>query len=247
MCPGGSCPETRTPDSKPKLSRKPVPEIFCRLRTASTNCLQSSLGVASGHCQDPPDSMNLTGSCMQIMRLGRQIRQQLMDMKTELQLRSSSKENIDASLSISLKMAHVPLEREVVSVRNKEIALRRQSYHAMLNDRKGSLQEHAVMAILSHSTDICKKIQAVHLSNQQLEEHLVDVQHRRMEMRIKQQQLFKQLKTYEERNHKLHNLEMKTLVLGRENMESVYNQVIVIQETFQVAPKGTDFLSLLVW
>ncbi|KAM8945504.1 centromere protein H-like [Pelodytes ibericus] len=213
---------------------EPVPQVFQRLRSASTQCLQSSLSSAPKSSQETADPFKLTGSCMQIVRLGQQIKQQLTDMKTDLQIRSLSKENIDSSLNVSLKMAHLPLQREVTSVRNKEMAIiRMQCSNALLNVLKNdSTQNCSLRAVMTHSMDTCTKIQAIQLSNRQLEEKLVNIRQRRMEMRLKQQELFRQVKTSEEKNQKRHDLEMKTPVLAREKIESISNKVVIIQELF---------------
>ncbi|XP_053315678.1 centromere protein H-like [Spea bombifrons] len=211
-----------------------IPQMS-RLHKASEKCLHSSLGSTLAGPQEKPDSSQLSGSCMQLLQLRKQIKQQLTDMRTDLQIRSLPKEHIDSSLNVSLKMAHLPLEQEVCSIRNKELALARmQSCSAILNVlQKDSTQNCSIKAVMAHCMDTCQKIQAVQTSNRQLEEKLADIRQRRMEIRIKQQDLFNQVKSCEEKKNRLHDLEMKAQVLGRENMESVANKVIIIQEILQ--------------
>ncbi|CAH2252961.1 Hypothetical predicted protein [Pelobates cultripes] len=52
-------------------------------------------------------------------------------------------------------------------------------------------------------------------------------------MKIKQQELFKQLKPSDKMNQTLNDAEMKTRVKDQENLERVSNKVIVIQEILQ--------------
>ncbi|KAE8601371.1 hypothetical protein XENTR_v10013649 [Xenopus tropicalis] len=128
-----------------------------------------------------------------------------------------SKDMADGPLNISLTMAFQPLETEMCSMKNKEIAIAR-----------------SILAVISHTVDICKMIQAVQSSNRILEEKLASVRKSRMEVRLLQQELFKKVKITEERKNKLQEIEMKTQVVGKENMDTVANKVIIIQEIFQV-------------
>ncbi|KAE8601366.1 hypothetical protein XENTR_v10013649 [Xenopus tropicalis] len=127
-----------------------------------------------------------------------------------------SKDMADGPLNISLTMAFQPLETEMCSMKNKEIAIAR-----------------SILAVISHTVDICKMIQAVQSSNRILEEKLASVRKSRMEVRLLQQELFKKVKITEERKNKLQEIEMKTQVVGKENMDTVANKVIIIQEIFQ--------------
>ncbi|KAE8601360.1 hypothetical protein XENTR_v10013649 [Xenopus tropicalis] len=162
------------------------------------------------------DSITPISSCGQIIDLRNQIKQQLTDMKTDLQIRGLSKDMADGPLNISLTMAFQPLETEMCSMKNKEIAIAR-----------------SILAVISHTVDICKMIQAVQSSNRILEEKLASVRKSRMEVRLLQQELFKKVKITEERKNKLQEIEMKTQVVGKENMDTVANKVIIIQEIFQ--------------
>ncbi|XP_075718920.1 centromere protein H-like isoform X2 [Rhinoderma darwinii] len=167
--------------------------------------------------------------------LGRQIEQQLMDMKTDIHTRQLSKENVTESLNVSLSVARVPLENKMCSVRNKELALMRmQTFNALLNVlQRDATQRQPIMEVMNHSMDISKQIIALQQSNRQLEEQLIDIARKRIETRIKQQKLFQKLKSAEEMNRKIRDLETKTQVKGRETMQSVRNEVVVIQEVFQ--------------
>ncbi|KAM4772197.1 centromere protein H-like isoform 3-T3 [Rhinophrynus dorsalis] len=146
-----------------------------------------------------------------------------------------SKDDVDGSLNVSLNMAYHPLQKELCSVRSKEMALERiQSFNALLNVlQKDHTQSSSLKVMMNHSMDLCKKIQTVQLSNKLLEEKLYSVRRSRMEMRISEQELFKKVQQAEERKHKLHSIKIDTQVTGRENMETISNKVIIIQETFQ--------------
>ncbi|KAE8601359.1 hypothetical protein XENTR_v10013649 [Xenopus tropicalis] len=182
------------------------------------------------------DSITPISSCGQIIDLRNQIKQQLTDMKTDLQIRGLSKDMADGPLNISLTMAFQPLETEMCSMKNKEIAIARmQSFDALLNSlHQDHEQNSSILAVISHTVDICKMIQAVQSSNRILEEKLASVRKSRMEVRLLQQELFKKVKITEERKNKLQEIEMKTQVVGKENMDTVANKVIIIQEIFQV-------------
>ncbi|KAE8601369.1 hypothetical protein XENTR_v10013649 [Xenopus tropicalis] len=132
-------------------------------------------------------------------------------------------------------MAFQPLETEMCSMKNKEIAIARmQSFDALLNSlHQDHEQNSSILAVISHTVDICKMIQAVQSSNRILEEKLASVRKSRMEVRLLQQELFKKVKITEERKNKLQEIEMKTQVVGKENMDTVANKVIIIQEIFQ--------------
>ncbi|KAE8601365.1 hypothetical protein XENTR_v10013649 [Xenopus tropicalis] len=147
-----------------------------------------------------------------------------------------SKDMADGPLNISLTMAFQPLETEMCSMKNKEIAIARmQSFDALLNSlHQDHEQNSSILAVISHTVDICKMIQAVQSSNRILEEKLASVRKSRMEVRLLQQELFKKVKITEERKNKLQEIEMKTQVVGKENMDTVANKVIIIQEIFQV-------------
>ncbi|KAE8601373.1 hypothetical protein XENTR_v10013649 [Xenopus tropicalis] len=112
---------------------------------------------------------------------------------------------------------------------------RMQSFDALLNSlHQDHEQNSSILAVISHTVDICKMIQAVQSSNRILEEKLASVRKSRMEVRLLQQELFKKVKITEERKNKLQEIEMKTQVVGKENMDTVANKVIIIQEIFQV-------------
>ncbi|XP_075718919.1 centromere protein H-like isoform X1 [Rhinoderma darwinii] len=211
------------------VDREHEPEVFVRLRNTSVRCIESSLACVPKGQEDYPKSS------MQIIRLGRQIEQQLMDMKTDIHTRQLSKENVTESLNVSLSVARVPLENKMCSVRNKELALMRmQTFNALLNVlQRDATQRQPIMEVMNHSMDISKQIIALQQSNRQLEEQLIDIARKRIETRIKQQKLFQKLKSAEEMNRKIRDLETKTQVKGRETMQSVRNEVVVIQEVFQ--------------
>ncbi|XP_075451071.1 centromere protein H-like [Ascaphus truei] len=216
------------------IGREDVPQVFVRLCDASVKCIHSSLGSAHGDQQDMPDSSKPAESCVQMVWLGKQIKQQLTDLKTDLNIRSFSKENIDSSLNVSLKIVNVPLEQEVCSMRNKEMAIARMQHsHALLNVLQKDTQSSPIQTLMNHSMDICKKIQSVQTRNRVLEEKLSNIRRKRMEMRIGQQDLFKQVKKLEENSNMLDQVEAKIQIMGRENMDSILNNVTLIQEIFQ--------------
>ncbi|KAE8601355.1 hypothetical protein XENTR_v10013649 [Xenopus tropicalis] len=196
--------------------REGPPCIFTRLRDLSAKCLQTTISYVHEDQEEMHDSITPISSCGQIIDLRNQIKQQLTDMKTDLQIRGLSKDMADGPLNISLTMAFQPLETEMCSMKNKEIAIAR-----------------SILAVISHTVDICKMIQAVQSSNRILEEKLASVRKSRMEVRLLQQELFKKVKITEERKNKLQEIEMKTQVVGKENMDTVANKVIIIQEIFQ--------------
>ncbi|KAM4772196.1 centromere protein H-like isoform 2-T2 [Rhinophrynus dorsalis] len=189
--------------------------MFTQLKDASLKCVQCSLGNTHGDVETPY-AFKPAFNSEQIIWLGKQIKQQLTDMKTNLKIRGLSKDDVDGSLNVSLNMAYHPLQKELCSVRSKEMAL-----------------ESSLKVMMNHSMDLCKKIQTVQLSNKLLEEKLYSVRRSRMEMRISEQELFKKVQQAEERKHKLHSIKIDTQVTGRENMETISNKVIIIQETFQ--------------
>ncbi|XP_069811281.1 centromere protein H-like isoform X2 [Dendropsophus ebraccatus] len=174
-------------------------------------------------------------SCTQLIRLERQVKQQLLDMKTEFHARKESVENVDASLNVSLSNVRIPLENQICSVKNKELALMRmQTYNALLNVlEKDATQRRPIMAVMNHSMDICKQILVIQQSNRHLEEQLVNIRKTRIEIRMKQQELFQKLKYSETTNRKIRDLEAKTEDKGRETMQSVTHKIIIIQEVFQ--------------
>ncbi|KAE8601354.1 hypothetical protein XENTR_v10013649 [Xenopus tropicalis] len=215
--------------------REGPPCIFTRLRDLSAKCLQTTISYVHEDQEEMHDSITPISSCGQIIDLRNQIKQQLTDMKTDLQIRGLSKDMADGPLNISLTMAFQPLETEMCSMKNKEIAIARmQSFDALLNSlHQDHEQNSSILAVISHTVDICKMIQAVQSSNRILEEKLASVRKSRMEVRLLQQELFKKVKITEERKNKLQEIEMKTQVVGKENMDTVANKVIIIQEIFQ--------------
>ncbi|XP_069811282.1 centromere protein H-like isoform X3 [Dendropsophus ebraccatus] len=172
-------------------------------------------------------------------------------MKTEFHARKESVENVDASLNVSLSNVRIPLENQICSVKNKELALMRcctfykhcinqqdkqmmQTYNALLNVlEKDATQRRPIMAVMNHSMDICKQILVIQQSNRHLEEQLVNIRKTRIEIRMKQQELFQKLKYSETTNRKIRDLEAKTEDKGRETMQSVTHKIIIIQEVFQ--------------
>ncbi|OCT79832.1 centromere protein H [Xenopus laevis] len=218
-----------------RKEREGPPRIFTRLRDLSANCLQSTISNAHEDKEETHDSIAPISTCGQIIDLRNQIKQQLTDMKTDLQIRGLPKEIADGPLNISLSMAFQPLEAEICSMKNKEIAIARmQSFNAVLNSlQQDHEQNSSILAVISHTVDVCKTIQAVQSNNRMLAEKLSDVRRSRMETRVLQQELFKKVKVTEERKNKLQEIEMKTQVVGKENMDTIANKVIIIQEIFQ--------------
>ncbi|XP_056423408.1 centromere protein H isoform X2 [Hyla sarda] len=211
-----------------------MPELFVQLRNTSIRCLQSSLPYTQrGHEDSPP--AETSKSCMQLIRLGRQVKQQLMEMKTDFHTRGESIENVDASLNGSLSIACVPLENEICSVKNKELALMRmQTFNALLNVlQKDTTQRRSIMGVMNHSKDICKQIMVLQQNNRQLEEKLVNTRKSRIEIRMKQQELFQSLKYSEITNRKIRDLEAKKHDKGRETIQSDANKIIIVHEIFQ--------------
>ncbi|XP_075059788.1 centromere protein H-like isoform X2 [Mixophyes fleayi] len=212
-----------------------MPEIFVQLRKTSARCLEICLRGTNGGLENAPKTNKVLESSMQIIKFESQIKQQLMDMKTALCKRGLSKDDINGSLNVSLNVACEPLENEMCSVRNKELALfRMQTFNALLNVlQKRDSQSLPILAMMNHTMDLCKQVIAEELSNRQLEEQLADIRRRRMELQIRQQELFKKLKSSEGTNSKRQEVEMKMQDKGRESLQSIANRVMIIQEVFQ--------------
>ncbi|XP_040286089.1 centromere protein H-like [Bufo bufo] len=226
---------SRKKAAKRDVDRKHVPELFVQMRDTSVRCIESSLSCTHREYEDSLKTKRGSDSCMQLIRFGKQMNQQLMDMNTERQTRSLSKDDVDASLNVSLSIARVPLENEIWSVRNKELAIiRMQTFDALLNVlQKDATQCGPIMAVMNHSRDLCKQIMVLKQSNSLLEKQLVAIRKHRIETRIKQQELFQKLKYYEKTNRKLQDLETKIQDKGRETLQSVTHKTIIIQEVFQ--------------
>ncbi|KAG8583621.1 hypothetical protein GDO81_008488 [Engystomops pustulosus] len=89
------------------------------------------------------------------------------------------------------------------------------------------------MGLMNHSMGICKQTMVLHQNNRQLEEQLTVIRRRRIETRMKQQELFQKLKYAEKTNRKIQDLETKTQDKGRETIQNVTCKIIIIQEIFQ--------------
>ncbi|KAM5163124.1 centromere protein H-like [Mantella aurantiaca] len=225
--------------TEPSLSRQhpgdPVPEILVQLHNASVKCLKSCLPNNQGSLEDSSEATKGPKALMQLIWFKKQMQQQLKDMKTDLITRGIFKEEIDGSFSVSLNAARDPLDYEICSVSNKELALNRmQTFNALVTSLQiDSTQHLSIMAVIRHSADNCKQIMATQLSNRQLEHQLADMRKRRMEMQIKQQNLFQKLRYSGKTNHKIRDIEMKAFATERETLESILNEVVILQEIFQ--------------
>ncbi|XP_040206718.1 uncharacterized protein LOC120937507 isoform X2 [Rana temporaria] len=203
-------------NTQPKENRDQMPEILVQLHNASVKCLKSCRPNALRSLEDSSEANKGTKVFMQLIWFKKQMKQQLKDMKTGLITRGISKEEIDGSFSVSLSVARDPLEYEVCSVTNKELALKR-----------------SVLAVMRHSASNCKQILSVQLSNKQLEQQLTGICKRRMEIRIQQQDLFGKLRYSGKTNHKIHDIEMKAFATERKHLESIFTEVVILQEVFQ--------------
>ncbi|XP_077342584.1 centromere protein H-like isoform X2 [Lithobates pipiens] len=217
------------------LDRDQMPEMLVQLHNASVKCLKSCLPNDLRSLEDSPEANKGSKIFMQLIGFKKQMEQQLKDMKTDLTTRGISKEEIDGSFGVSLSVARDPLENEVCSVTNKELALKRmQTSNALRTTLHiNPLQRSSVLAVMRHSTYICKKILSVQLRNRQLEQQLTGIRKRRMEIRIQQQDLFGRLRYSGKTNHKIHDIEMKAFATERKNLESLLNEVVILQEVFQ--------------
>lgn len=55
-----------------------------------------------------------------------------------------------------------------------------------------------------------------------------------LELQIRQRDIFQRLKYSGKNNNKIHDVEMKAFATERETLESLLNEVVIIQEVFQV-------------
>ncbi|XP_073483790.1 centromere protein H-like [Aquarana catesbeiana] len=212
-----------------------MPEILVQLHNASVKCLKSCLPNALRSLEDSPEANKGPKVFMQLIWFKKQMEQQLKDMKTDLITRGISKEEIDGSFGVSLSVARDPLENEVCSVTNKELALKRmQTSNALRTTLHiDPMQRSSVLAVMRHSACICKQILSVQLSNRQFEQQLTGIRKRRMEIRIQQQDLFGKLRYSGKTNHKIHDIEMKAFATERKHLESLLSEVVILQEVFQ--------------
>ncbi|XP_063774066.1 centromere protein H-like [Pseudophryne corroboree] len=225
---------SRKKAAKKKESRENVPDIFVQLRDISARCLEISLPSAHGGLDNVSKDSTGLESCMQIIQSQNQVRQQLMDMRTDLSLRLS-KEDLNGSLNINLNTACAPLQDVKCSVRTKEIVLKRMQTSNLLVDvlQKSESQRQCIIPVMDHSLDLCQQIVVVELSNRQMEEQLDDIRRKRMEIRIRQQELLRKLKSAEKSKEKIQAVEMKVRDGEEENVQRVSDKVIIIQEVFQ--------------
>ncbi|XP_018419084.1 PREDICTED: centromere protein H-like [Nanorana parkeri] len=225
----------RMKTTKRKENRDRMPEILVQLHNASVECLKSCLPNTQGSFEGSPEVTKGPKAFMQLIWFKKQMQQQLKDMKTDLITRGLSKEDIDCSFNVSLSVARDPLDIEMCSVINKELALERmQTFNALLIALQiDSTQRLSISAVMRHSADTCKQILAVQLSNRQLGQQLTGLRKRRLEIRIRQQDLFRKLRYSRKTDHKIHDIEMKAFATERENLESLLNEVIILQDVFQ--------------
>nr|ACO51739.1 Centromere protein H [Aquarana catesbeiana] len=218
-----------------KENRDQMPEILVQLHNASVKCLKSCLPNALRSLEDSPEANKGPKVFMQLIWFKKQMEQQLKDMKTDLITRGISKEEIDGSFGVSLSVVRDPLENEVCSVTNKELALKRmQTSNALRTTLHiDPMQRSSVLAVMRHSACICKQILSVQLSNRQFQQQLTGIRKRRMEIRIQQQDLFGKLRYSGKTNHKIHDIEMKAFATERKHLESLLSEVVILQEVFQ--------------
>ncbi|XP_075125608.1 centromere protein H-like [Leptodactylus fuscus] len=226
---------SRKKAAKRDMNREQVPELFVQMRNTSVRCLEICLSCTRRGHKDPQKAEKVSESYMQIVRFGRQMKQQLMDMKSECHTRGLPKGDVDTSLNVSLNHSHVPLRNEICSVRNKALALMRmQTFNTLLSTmKKDAIQRQPILGVMNHSMNICTLIMLMKQSNTQLEEQLAVIRRRRIETRLKQQELYKKLKFFEKTNQKIRDLETKTQEKGKETIQNVTHKILIIQEIFQ--------------
>ncbi|XP_072265220.1 centromere protein H-like [Pyxicephalus adspersus] len=213
-------------------NRDHMHEILVEFQNASVKCLKSCLPNGPGSLEDSTKATKGPKALIQLFRFKKQLQQQLKDMKIDLITRGILNEEIDSSFNVSLSAARDPLDKEMYSVSNQELALKRlQSFNALLTALEIVSTQHLfIEAVMRHSADNCKRILAVQMSNRQLEQQMINIRKKRMETHMRQQDLFRNL-CFGKTNHKFH--EINTFGTVRENLETISNEVVILQEVFQ--------------
>ncbi|XP_078503037.1 centromere protein H-like isoform X4 [Lissotriton helveticus] len=205
---------------------------FQKLEHASLELMHSTLNHPR-HTNKEKAGVSQTVS--EIAGLESQLKQQLIDMATNHGTRSREKENIDRSMNVSLDLMHPELENAVCAVKNKELSIyRMQCSDAIQNEIENNTQDsESILEVMKNSIAVYKKVHSVQSKNQLLEDQILDVRRRRIDLKFKQQELLKEVKELEERKQRLCEVEMKTPVLEKDNIEENVNRIIIIQEVFQ--------------
>lgn len=181
---------------------------FQKLEHASLELMHSTLNHPL-HTDKEKNGVSQTVA--EIAGLERQMKQQLIDMATNHGTRSREKEKIDRSMNV-----------------------RMQCSDAIQNEIENNTQDReSILEVMKNSIAMCKKIHSVQSNNQLLEDQILDIRRRRIDLKFKQQELLKEVKALEERKQRLCEVEMKTAVLDKENIEEHVNRIVVIQEVFQ--------------
>ncbi|XP_068088311.1 centromere protein H-like isoform X2 [Hyperolius riggenbachi] len=174
--------------------------------------------------------------------LKKQMQQQLTEMRTHLQTRGTSNEHVDSSFNVSLSAVCDPLEDEICSAKNKELLLKRlQTCKALMNSLKRDPNQClSVAAVMRHTMDNNKQIWALARSNRELEKQVIDIRKRRIDIQIRQQELFRKLTNSGKTKYKIRETQMKTQMKEREILETLSNEVVILQEVFQRCVMGAQ-------
>ncbi|XP_069092831.1 centromere protein H-like isoform X2 [Pleurodeles waltl] len=215
-----------------KETRDKLMAPFQKLENASLELMQSTINHPR---PSNKEKAGISQTVSEVVGLERQMKQQLIDMATNHGTRSREKENIDSSMNVSLDLLHPELENAVCATKNKELSIyRMQCSYAIQNEIENNTQDsESILEVMNNSIAMCKKVHSVQRNNQLLEDKILEVRRRRIDLKLEQQELLKEVKALEERKQRLGEVKMKTGVLEKENIEENVNRLVVIQEVFQ--------------
>ncbi|XP_069465119.1 uncharacterized protein [Ambystoma mexicanum] len=158
--------------------RESLPGLLGKPENASLPLMQSTLSNNPPKVEEP----EVLQTVAQIVGLKQQMKQQLIDMETNLEARVRHKESIDRSLNISLEFVHPQMQTEVCAVKNKDMGIyRMQCSRAIQGEiESDTLRSRSLLEVLNRSAEMCNKAFCVQMNNQKLEEKVLELRRHRI-------------------------------------------------------------------